>query len=118
MYAIICNARKGHSLGIETLALVDRNKRTDLWWISDDPSCVMDFKKYEIAKSQLKRLKYNNARIVHIEKAKEILEAQQNEIVARQEEAIFNDDPIEDDDIMDFVEWGWDGHKEISGTGD
>jgi hypothetical protein len=111
MYAIICDARKGENLGISHLALVDRTKRKDLWWVSDNPSSVMDFKKYDVAKRQLKRLKYNNARIVHVEKAKEILESQSRSISEVEEERLM-------EEAMDSAEMGWDAHKMWTGTGD
>ena len=111
MYAIICDARKGEKLGISHLALVDRTKRKDLWWVSDSPASVMDFKKYDVAVKQLKRLKYNRARIVHVEKAKEIL-AGQAQCIREME------DEIEMEQAMDDAEMGWDAHKMWTGTGD
>ena len=34
-YAILCDARKGSSLGVEKIALVDRKKTKSQWWTSD-----------------------------------------------------------------------------------
>ena len=94
-YAIICDARKGFSKGIEYLALVDRAKTKSLWRTSDDASIVMQFRKKEAAEFSLKRLKMNNPKVVIYKEAVDI--------VNQQEEAT--------SDIECAEELGWDAHK-------
>ncbi len=96
-YAIICDARKGESLGIEVLALVDRSKSKRLWWTSDDAGIAIQYIKLDAARFACKRLRRNNARVVPFADAKRMLHGQSNEIMHNE--------------AMSDTEAGWDGHK-------
>ncbi|KSF20025.1 hypothetical protein AO935_15455 [Pseudomonas aeruginosa] len=75
-FAIICDARAGEGLGIDTLALVDRRKTRSLWWTSDDWSIAINYQKRDAAEFAAKRLKKNRARVVPFEQALRTLQAQ------------------------------------------
>lgn len=81
MYAIICDARKGGNLGIETLALVDRGKTKKFWWTSDNPGLILGYRKKPAAEFALSRLKKNNPRIIPLEEAKAIISFQKKAII-------------------------------------
>lgn len=96
-YSIICDARKGHNLGIEILALVDRTKSKSAWWTSDGLEPVMEYRKLSAAQFCVKRLRKNNPRIVSAETARRLLSQQSNEIAHHE--------------ALAECELGWDGHK-------
>ena len=98
-FAIICDARKGGSLGITTLALVDRSKTKRLWWTTDDSNIILNYRKKSAAEFAVSRLRRNNARIVSFNEAVSIIQDQES--------------TIEYHDIMSGCELGWDAHKEI-----
>lgn len=97
-YAIVCDARKGESLGIGTLALVDRAKTKKLWWTSDDPFLILHYQKMDAALFAAKRLTRNNAHVVSYSDAVNAIAEQAKEI--SHQEA-----------MMDS-EMGWDAHKD------
>ena len=80
MYAILVNADDGHLMGIESLAMANRKKRQDHWWLSDSPEDIMCFKSFRVAKRQLMRLKHKNPRIVDFNFAKEKIKEQRESI--------------------------------------
>lgn len=98
-FAIICDARAGESLGIHTLALVDRSKTRLLWWTSDDWSIAINYRKREAAEFAASRLKKNRACVVPFEQAMRTLQAQAKAI----REA-------EDDDWGHLLDSGYGGH--------
>ncbi|WP_116082050.1 hypothetical protein [Tropicimonas sp. IMCC34011] len=104
MYAIICNARKGASMGISTLALVDRAKSKSLWWTDHNSELAMKYRKRSAAEFAASRLKQNNARVVSSAFAHAILSRQFRAIVTAEREA-------DDAKCMDAAEAGWDAHK-------
>jgi hypothetical protein len=104
MHAIICDARKGENLGIDTLALVDRGKTREFWWTSDRPELILGYRKESAAKFALSRLKLNNPRIVPLEEAERIIGGQRRAIHAYENDRLHNEAAIE-------MEQGWDGHK-------
>jgi hypothetical protein len=104
MYAIICDARKGRNLGINTLALVDRGKTKKLWWTSDNPDLILGFHKKSAAEFALSRLKMNNPRIASLNEAKTEIASQRKAI----NEAM---DCLEEDTAHMENELGWEGHK-------
>lgn len=101
MYAIICDARMGDSLGINTLALVDRKKSKKLWWTSDNVTLILGYKKRDAAVWASKRLKRNNARVVDYNAAMQIIASQNLEI----------NHTLDHQAGMAAMEDGWDGHK-------
>lgn len=103
-YAIICNARKGKGLGIDHLALVDRQLNKKIWWTSDNSKIILNYLSREAAEFCVKRLKKNNARIVDYEFAKKAIRQQADCI----QSAI---NYFDDQAAKDFSEAGWDGHK-------
>lgn len=96
-YAVICDARMGESLGIETLALVDRTRTKSLWWTSDDWRIAICYRDKRAADFAAKRLRRNRARVIRFCDAAEIL--------AEQSERISNADAMREH------EQGWDAHK-------
>lgn len=80
-YAVICDARHGESYAVHKLALVDRTKERNLWWTSDDPTIVLKYVKHHAAAYAIKRLKFNNPRIVTYEEAIQIISDQQQAIL-------------------------------------
>jgi len=104
MFAIICNARKGSTQGIHTLALVDRTKCRTLWWTSDNRRIIEAFATKPVAEARAKALSKNTPRVVSLDYAKDLMK--------RQGEAV-DEHAAEKDRLagLDAVEWGWDGHK-------
>jgi len=84
MYAIICDARKGKNLGIETLALVDRGKSKKLWWTSDQTDLILGYRKKSAAEFALSRLHLNNPRIVSLDEAERIIQEQRDDILDKE----------------------------------
>jgi len=81
-YAIICDARKGAELGIDTLALTDRTKAHGDFWTSDDVRLVMRFFNPTVAAKIAGRLRHNNPRVVEYEVARKVIEGQADSIEA------------------------------------
>jgi hypothetical protein len=104
MYAIIQNARKGEFFGVKKLALVDRGVTKALWWTSDNPSIVIKYLDKRAAEFAAKRLKRNNAVVVHFSVAENMLMRQRESIYDAQKD-------IDHMAAMDSLEDGWDGHK-------
>lgn len=96
-FAIICDARQGWKLGIDTLALVDRRATKAAWWTSDGDLPVMRFRKRSAAEYSAKRLARNNARVVPYDHAARILKDQSNAICDEYATAAMGE--------------GWDAHK-------
>lgn len=96
-YSIICDARKGRAIGVETLALVNRAACKSRWWTSDSPSIMMRFRSRSAAEYSLRGLRKNNPRIVPSDYAEGVLREQsiQKDIAAGNAAS----------------EQGWDGHK-------
>lgn len=97
-YAIICDARKGHNLGIDILALVDRAKSRRYWWTSDNPHIMINYRSKRAAQFACKRLRRNNARIVDYSFAVKCVAAQNKNI-------------SEYEDYIDDYDQSWDAHK-------
>ncbi len=104
MYGIICNARKGSSLGIDVLALVDRSRSKRFWWTSDNANIAMCYRKKEAADFAAGRLKKNGARVVPFSEVQRVLSRQVTRIREAEREA-------SESACLDAVELGWDGHK-------
>lgn len=85
-FAIIQDARKGASLGIQFLALVDRAKSRRHWWTSDNANIALCYRKKAAADFAAKRLKRNNARVVSFERAAAILRSQSQSITDAEED--------------------------------
>lgn len=68
-YAIIKRAYKGRRLGISTLALVDRAKSKKLWWTSDNPHIILDYKSKDAALFAAGRLRFGEVKVVHFSDA-------------------------------------------------
>ncbi len=83
MYAIICDARRGASLGISVLAMVDRSKVRDRWWTSNEPHDAMRFRSKAAAERVAGRLEQNNARVVPFDYAEALLTDQAETIDER-----------------------------------
>jgi hypothetical protein len=106
MYAIICDARRGQSLGVDTLALVDRNLDNSVWWTSDRPEIVLCYRHKGTALAALSRFKHNNARVVDFANAKAIIESQRDSIRREELERMYNEAMAEDDPLghgQDFI---------------
>lgn len=103
-FAIICDARAGHKLGIEVLALVDRSKSRRYWWTSDEPGIAIRYRSEHAAGFAAKRLRRNNARVVPFSKAARMLREQSNSISFHEAEMDFHE-------AMSSAESGWDDHK-------
>ena len=104
MYGIICDARKGEGLGIDTLALVDRSKSSRFWWTSDNANIAMCYRKRSAASFAAGRLKKNNVRVVPFGVAQDILGIQSRLISEAERDR-------EHLAILDALEDGWGGHK-------
>lgn len=79
-YAILCDARKGQRLGIETLALVDRSLSKSIWWTSDRVDLILNYRKLDAANFAVKRLKMNRARVVSYDFAERVIRGQAESI--------------------------------------
>lgn len=97
-YAIICDARKGWKLGVETLAYVDRRLTKKLWWTSDYSFLIMEYNKRSVAEFFCKKLYRNNARVVDYKTAVNLINEQDKEITHFE--------------ALVASEAGWDGHKD------
>lgn len=86
-YAIICNARKGHNLGVDVLGLVDRSKSKRLWWTSDAPNLLLIYQKRDAADFAAKRLRKNKPRVVPADEARRLLTSQSRNICRAEIEA-------------------------------
>ena len=75
-YCILCDARKGQTLGIHTLALVDRAKTKELWWTSDNINILLAYSNKEAAKKTCSKFKNNGARVVSMRQAIEVITRQ------------------------------------------
>lgn len=98
MFAIICDARAGESLGIDVLALVDRAKSRRRWWTSDDASIALAYEKRTAADFAARRLRRNNVHVVPFSVAARQLNRQAS--------------AIDHHEAMTSLEEGWDGHKD------
>lgn len=76
-FAIISDARKGASLGIKILALVDRKKISKYWWTGDKASKIMHFKTEKEAIERCSKFKKGRARVVSFMRAKQDIRAQE-----------------------------------------
>lgn len=85
-YAILCDARKGSSLGVEKIALVDRKKTKSQWWTSDQSQLILNYRKRSAADFACKRLKRNNPEVISYERAVKVVENQAKEILLTQAE--------------------------------
>jgi hypothetical protein len=80
-FSIICDARHGEAYAVEVLALVDRTKEKEIWWTSDDPTIILKYNSYRTVQQTIRRLKFNNPRIVTYEEAVSIIQKQQQRIL-------------------------------------
>jgi len=103
-YAIICDARKGGKLGVDTLALVDRSKSRRLWWTSDNPRIAISYRSRDAAEFAAGRLRRNRARVVPFDQAVRILNQQAEGVRDAERE-------FEHQSALAACEEGWDGHK-------
>lgn len=99
-FGIICNARKGESLGIGVLALVDRSKSKRRWWTSDEPGIALQYGSLGAARFACRRLTRNEPRVVPFSEVVRLLREQARE--------------IEMTEAMADCEQGWDAHKDWS----
>ena len=95
-YAILCDARHGSNLDIDTLAFVDRTRSTSQWWTSDDPGLVLKFRTEHAAQRVCSRFKHNNPRVVDFNEAYQAIAEQQQPILRAAVENLGNDlmDPV------------------------
>lgn len=103
MYCIVCNARKGKTMGVRILGLVDRAKTKQLWWTSDNPSLLIKYKCREAAVYAASRLKFNKALVVSADYAVQHLNAQ-SKLIAEAEQ--------ERDHLAAMDDPSWDAHKD------
>lgn len=96
-YAIVCDARAGASLGVSSLALVDRSKAKHLWWTSDDPTIALRYDSEAAAQFAMRRLRHNRPRVVPFAKAAAMLQRQAAS--------------IDHEASLAESEMGWDAHK-------
>lgn len=106
MFGIICNARKGRSLGIDVLALVDRTRNKNRWWTSDNPNIAICYTSEPAALFAASRLRKNNVRVVPFSRLKSLLSSQVEAIEEAERDA-------DHQNGMAAVEFGWDGHKNV-----
>jgi len=102
MFGIVCNARKGHGLGIRYLALVDRKRSKRLWWTSDNANIALCYRKRNAAEFAASRLNKNSARVVSFTHVQKILREQAESIAGVENDSqifLHEDDP------------SWDAHK-------
>jgi hypothetical protein len=76
MYAIICDARLGKTLGVKHLALVDRKLTRRMWWTTNSKALIAAFSDLKAAEEKAAQLAQNNARVVPHEKAQRMIEEQ------------------------------------------
>lgn len=99
-WAIICNARKGGSLGVSVLAMsVRRNK-----WTSDSSSMIRPFSTEQEASLVAQQLKFNSPRVVTYANACNLINRQNDSIMDAENER-------DHEYALDSSEDGWDGHK-------
>ena len=79
-YAIICDARRGAEMGIDTLAMTDRSKAHGDYWTSDDARLIMRFRNPVTARKVAERLRHNVPRVVEYAYALGIIERQKASI--------------------------------------
>ena len=79
-YAIVCDARRGQELGIDTLAMIDRSKTTKDFWTSNAPHLIMCFFNPRVAGKVASRLRHNNPRVVEYAFARRVIERQKDSI--------------------------------------
>lgn len=103
-YAIICDARKGHNMGVKTLVLVDRSVSKKSWWTSDGHCPILVYRKKSAADFCARRLRKNNARVTSESHARQILRQQSAEIEDVERQIMWAD-------ATNAMEEGWDGHK-------
>lgn len=99
-WSIICDARKGHSLGISVLAMSTRRNS----WTSDSSSSIRPFSTETEAKSVANQLRFNNPRVVTYACACNAINAQGRNVMEAEREA-------DHQYALDASEAGWDGHK-------
>ncbi len=110
MFAIICNARSGKTVGVRRLALIDRSKTRRRWWTSDNEALIQVFADRPSADAKAAQLTKNNARVVPLAEAQALIRAQKTNIHHVKEEKARARDHAE---CMDAFEAGWDGHKNV-----
>ncbi len=97
-FGIICNARKGESLGIGVLALVDRSKSKRRWWTSDEAGIALQYRSLEAARFACRRLRRNEPRVVPFADVVSLLRKQSREIEMAQ--------------ALADIDQSWDAHKD------
>jgi len=102
-FAIICNARKGHNMGVRILGLVDRKISKRLWWTSDNPGLLVVYRKRSAADFCANRLKKNGARVVDADMAMERL---------RDQAAAIRETEAQQLHWQNEEDRSWDAHKE------
>jgi len=86
-WSIVCDAQRGRHLGIRILALVDRRRYDQHWWVSDNPEAVCVWRDREDAQRVCERFTRNNARVVRAEDAFCVIEEQRDRIQEHEQEA-------------------------------
>lgn len=99
-WGILRKARKGQSLGIKVIAMVDRSKCRSQWWTSNEPDLIMDFHYQAAAEKRASGIP--NARVADIDHVRQRIREQAEAI----EEAEWE---REDFDLLDDP--SWDAHK-------
>jgi hypothetical protein len=79
-WSIVCDAQRGRYLGIRILALVDRRKYDQRWWVSDQPDAVCVWHDREDAARVCERFTRNNARVVRSADAVSVIAEQRDRI--------------------------------------
>lgn len=79
-FSVICDARKGASMGVNTLVLCDQKISPGIFWTSDDSKKVMRFRNKSVASAASRRFKFNNCRVVDYEEALGIIHRQFNSV--------------------------------------
>lgn len=75
-FAVICNARKGATRGVNHLVLCDQKISPGVFWTSDDVKKVMRFRNLSVAEGTCRRFKHNECRVVAYGEAMSILSRQ------------------------------------------
>lgn len=100
-YVIVCDKRDS---AYEVLFMVDRNKQKLSFW-SDRLDDVMKFVEYRAAVAQVRKLKFNNPRVVTLSEAHGLYMKHNAERIR------YEQNERDHEYAMEACEAGWDGHK-------
>lgn len=79
-FAVVCDARKGATRGVQQLVLCDQKICPGIFWTSDDSRKVMRFRNRSVAEDTCRRFKHNKCQVVSYEEALSILARQSDAI--------------------------------------